>query len=295
MSAKERSLLARCAMSEVTTHDWSFEQDVVGYAEAGFGAIGVWQNKLTEGPFLYSMIPVDPIPAPRLEAAIDAVRDAGLGVSSLICAGDYTQPDPALLEPRIMHGRFAIEAVRRLEAGCLAVIPGGLYGGTREQAMERCSQTLRLLSELASEVGVRLAVEPLHPRDTDFVNTLGEALELIERVDHEACGVFIDTWQLWETPNLLEEIRRTTGRIYGLHVADSPSTLRSNEDRFVPGEGVIPLVEIVGAVIDGGYDGWVDVELMSRELWALDYHDVVARCAAGITAVLGAVEARHVG
>ena len=84
---------------------------------------------------------------------------------------------------------------------------------------------------------------------------------MIERVDHEACGVFVDTWQLWETPNLLSEIPHAAGRIYGLHVADSPATLRSNEDRFVPGEGVIPLVEIVGAVLDTGYDGWIDVEL----------------------------------
>ena len=295
MNDKTPSPLARCAMSEVTTFDWTFEQDVVGYAEAGFGAIGVWQNKLTDGPFVYSMIPVDRIPEPRLDAAVQAIRDAGLGVSSLICAGDYTEPDPLMLERRFEHGRFAIDAVGRLEAGCLVTIPGGLHGGTREEAMERCSRTLRRLSEIAGDVGVKLAVEPLHPRDTDFVNTLGDAIELIERVNHEACGVFVDTWQLWETPDLFSEIPRAAGRIYGLHVADSPATLRSNEDRFVPGEGVIPLVEIVGAVLDTGYDGWIDVELMSRELWALDYHDVLARCSTGITGILEAVEAQRAG
>lgn len=282
-------------MSEVTTFDWTFEQDVAAYADAGFGAIGLWQNKLTEGPFMYSTIPIDPIPLSRLDAAAQAVRAAGLGVSSLICAGNYTEPSTPILDRRIEHGRFALDAVRRLGAGCLVIIPGGLHGGTREEAMERCSRALRHLSEIAGESGVRLAVEPLHPRDTDFVNTLGDAVELIERVDHEACGVFVDTWQLWETPELLSEIPRAAGRIYGLHVADSPATLRSNEDRFVPGEGVIPLVEIVGAVLDTGYDGWIDVELMSRELWALDYHEVLTRCAAGITGVLEAVEARRAG
>jgi sugar phosphate isomerase/epimerase len=287
------SLLARCAMSEVTTFDWPFERDVAAYSEVGFGAIGVWQNKLMGGPFVYSMIPVEPIPPPRLDAAVHAIRTAGLGVSSLICAGDFTQPNPVMLKRRIEHGQSAVDAVRRLEGGCLVIIPGGLHGGTREEAMERCSRALRLLSEIAVDAGVRLAVEPLHPRDTDFVNTLGDAIELTERVNHEACGVFIDTWQLWETPDLLREIPRAAGRIYGLHVADSPAALRSNEDRSVPGEGVIPLVEIVGAVFDAGYDGWIDVELMSRELWALDYHDVLARCATGITGVLEAVEARH--
>jgi len=284
--------LSRVAMSEVTTFNWTFEQDVKAYAEAGFGAIGVWQKKLETGPFAYSTIPIDPLPESVLDAAVQTIRDAGLGVSSLICAGDYTQTDPELLERRLEHGCSAIDAVRRLDAGCLVVIPGGLYGGTYAEAMERCSKSLRSLADIAGDADVKLAVEPLHPRDTDFINTLGEALELVERVGHEACGVFVDTWQLWETPNLLTEIASSAGRIYGLHVADSPPTLRSNEDRFVPGEGVIPLVEIVGAALDAGYDGFIDVELMSRELWGLDYHDVLARCAAGITVVIDAVEAR---
>ena len=295
MSVGAPSLFDRVAMSEVTTYDWSFFEDVAGYAEAGFGGIGVWQKKLEAGPFAYSTIPIDPIPPAELDAAVNAIRDAGLGVSSLICAGDYTQPDSDILERRLAHGRFAIDAVRKLDAGCLVIIPGGLYGGTYEEAMTRCSQALQLLAEVAGDAGVKLAIEPLHPRDTDFLNTLGETRELVERVDHDACGVFVDTWQLWENPDLLSEIARSAGRIYGLHVADSPETLRSNEDRFVPGEGVIPLAEIVGAVLDTGYDGWIDIELMSRELWKLDYRDVLARCKTGITGVLEAVEARHGG
>jgi sugar phosphate isomerase/epimerase len=279
----------------VTTFNWTFEQDVTAYAEAGFGGIGVWHKKLEAGPFAYSTIPTDPLPESVLDVAVHSIRDAGLGVSSLICAGDYTQVDPELLKRRLEHGSSAIDAVRRLEAGCLVVIPGGLYGTTYTEAMERCSKSLRSLAEIAGDAGVKLAIEPLHPRDTDFINTLGEALELVESVDNEACGVFVDTWQLWQTPHLLSEIARSAGRIYGLHIADSPHTMRSNEDRFVPGEGVIPLVQIVGAVLDAGYDGFLDVELMSRELWALDYHDVLARCAAGVTEVLEAVEARHAG
>ena len=107
--------------------------------------------------------------------------------------------------------------------------------------------------------------------------------------------MFVDTWQLWQTPDLLREIASAAGRIYGFHLADSPQTLRSNEDRFVPGEGVIPLVEIVSAVLDAGYDGFVDVELMSQELWTHDYDDLLARCAAGATGILAAAEARRAG
>ena len=73
MSEKTTTPLARCAMSEVTTFDWTFEEDVAGYAEAGFGAIGLWQNKLTDGPFISSIHPYRP--DPRVQIGRRSARD----------------------------------------------------------------------------------------------------------------------------------------------------------------------------------------------------------------------------
>jgi sugar phosphate isomerase/epimerase len=102
--------------------------------------------------------------------------------------------------------------------------------------------------------------------------------------------VFVDTFQLWGTENLLADIARAAGRIFGVHVADSPERLRAREDRLVPGEGVIPLRELLGAIHTTGYAGRYDVELMSQELWASDYDDVLRRCAQGLTDLLLSLE-----
>jgi hypothetical protein len=50
-TADRVGLLRRCAISEVTTYNWSFAEDVAGVARAGFGAIGTWLGKLEGGTF----------------------------------------------------------------------------------------------------------------------------------------------------------------------------------------------------------------------------------------------------
>lgn len=290
LAERRRALMRRCAMSEVTTYNWSFEEDVEGYARAGWGGIGVWLHKLEQGPFVYERVPTAHLDVAVVEAAAEKIRDAGLGVASVICAGGFTEPDSEALQIQLEHARFAIDASRRLGTECLVIVPGFSAHGDYELAMRRAAAALSELCEPAADAGVKLAIEPVHPRHTDFVNTLGQALELVERVDHDACGIFFDTFQLHETPDLFAEIEASKGRIFGVHVADSPAYLRSREDRSIPGEGVLALGKMLRAVIDAGYDGWFDIELMSRELWSSNYEDVLERCARGLTDLLLSLE-----
>lgn len=287
---RRRELMARCAMSEVTTHDWTFKEDVTGYARDGWGGIGVWLHKLEPGPFIYEQMPSVVLDASVIEAAATEIREAGLGIASLIATGLFTEPDPDARQARLEHALFAIDAARRLGTDCLIIVPGARQGASYEEAMDRVVDTLSRLAEPAASAGVRLAIEPLHPRHVDFCNTLPEALDLVERVGHEGCGVFVDLFQLSETPNLLDDIRASAGRLFGVHVADAPRELRWREDRFVPGEGVLPLRDMLAAIVDAGYDGWFDVEIMSRELWASDYDALLHRCAQGLTDLLLDVE-----
>ena len=54
----------------------------------------------------------------------------------------------------------------------------------------------------------------------------------------------------------------------------------------MPGEGVLPLDGMLGALFATGYDGWLAVEIMSTELWQTDYDDLLERCRVGMRAVV---------
>jgi len=278
--------LQRFAMSEVTTYNWTFEQDVTGYARAGWAGIGVWQNKLEGRGAWYDAIPVDILDARIVDRARRTLTQSSLRVSSLICAGDYTYTSTEERGRRVAHTVASIDVARQIGADCLLIVPGPLRGLSHEHAAELVMRSLVEALRAAEQHGVRLAIEPLHERHTDFINTLSEAQALVEEIDHPLCGLFLDTYHLWQTDDLLPAIERAAGRIFGVHVVDSYAEPRSQEDRLIPGDGVIPLREIVGAVERTGYDGLYEVEIMSDDLWASDYDHLLERCRAGLRDIL---------
>ena len=66
------------SISELTTYRWSFEEDVRNYSAAGFRAIGVWRQKLSDF---------------GEERGLALLHDSGLEVSSLLWAGGFTGSD----------------------------------------------------------------------------------------------------------------------------------------------------------------------------------------------------------
>jgi sugar phosphate isomerase/epimerase len=85
---------------------------------------------------------------------------------------------------------------------------------------------------------------------------------------------------------VIEDIVNAAPHPKSAQVADSRVEPRSREDRLVPGEGVLPLGGMFGALFATGYDGWLAVEIMSTELWQTDYDDLLERCRVGMRAVV---------
>jgi sugar phosphate isomerase/epimerase len=89
-----------------------------------------------------------------------------------------------------------------------------------------------------------------------------------------------DVWHLWDTPGLLDEIRRHAHRFVGVHVDDWRDPTRNWCDRVLPGDGIADVTGILGALDEAGYDGWYELEVFSDDgrfgnewpdsLWKLD-------------------------
>lgn len=113
---------------------------------------------------------------------------------------------------------------------------------------------------------MRLALEPYQREDGEqwsFLHTLGDAAALIDEVGSPAIGVQFDTWHLWNAPSLLEEIEEHASLIAGVHVNDRRDPTRGWADRVLPGDGVIDLPAILGALDRAGWDGFYDLEVFS--------------------------------
>jgi sugar phosphate isomerase/epimerase len=287
----------RLAMSEVTTFNWSIDQDLASYARHGFPGIEIWLNKAARNGAAYDTLPEGGLDTTSIDKLAHDLMDAGLQAVSVVCAGAFTESDTLTRKDRIAHLRFTVQFAAKIGASCVLVVPGDLHGATRSASVERTASALREGLADAHEHSIDLAIEPLRPVHTDFINTLPQALEIVTAVDDPRCGVCMDTFQVWrgdeEREQVLREIREAGPNTQIVQVADSRVQPRSKEDRLVPGEGVLPLAKMLGGLFSTGYDGWLAVEIMSTELWAINYDRLLERCRTGMEAVITKATAVH--
>ncbi len=129
-------------------------------------------------------------------------------------------------------------------------------GETHAIALARLQDALAQVALTAARVGVIYCIEPLSRRETELVNTIAEAAELVRSIDHPNLRTMIDCSAagLTETDSIPSLIERwlPTGLIAHVQVNDP--------NRRGPGQGDMQFAPILAALKRHGYDGTVAVE-----------------------------------
>ena len=289
-------LTSRGGVCDVSTPMLTHEEDVVAYAAAGFKTMGIFLNKLERPRIDEFWLPESTIPQERLDRAAAAVRDAGLTVSHIAAVGRYT--DSSIREQMIEHTLHAIDVAAAFDAGSVLILPGPLNGRTPAQTTTLVARTLEEILQRRSSP-VRLGLEPTRTWGADFMTSLGEALDLIDMIDHPDLGVIPDTQNLHGSPSYDEDIARAGSRIFAFQVVDG---FAGQIERKLPGEGDLPLVEMIRAAEKAGYRGTYDLEHIffpfdraASEPDEFGPDAVLRRGAAGLASVLAEAGVQPIG
>ena len=184
-------------MSEVTTYGWTIDQDLAGYARHGYKGIEVWLNKVARNGAPYDQLPAGELSSSVVQELVRRLTSTGMRAVSVVCAGGLTAIDDYEWEARVEHFEFTIRFAAEIGASCVLVVPGDLHGMPRSAAVRRAARALTTVLPMAHRLEIDLAIEPLRSVHTDFVNTIPQALEVLEIVDDRRCGLCLDTYQLW--------------------------------------------------------------------------------------------------
>jgi sugar phosphate isomerase/epimerase len=127
------------------------------------------------------------------------------------------------------------------------------------------------------QCGVTLAIEPLAPVETDFINTAAQALALADRVDSPNCRLHLDVKAMSSESQPITEVVRA--------FADHMAHFHANDPNLQgPGFGDVDFVPIFQALRDINYEGWVSVEVFDYEpgieRLTRDSIDYMRRCVA---------------
>jgi sugar phosphate isomerase/epimerase len=116
-----------------------------------------------------------------------------------------------------------------------------------------CSVVERLLPDLERH-RIVLAVEPLGPEETNFLNTADQAAQVINRFDSPWVRLHLDVKAMSSEARGIPEIIAQHREILAHFHANDPN-------RRGPGMGNVDFVPILRALLDADYGGWVSVEV----------------------------------
>jgi D-psicose/D-tagatose/L-ribulose 3-epimerase len=178
-------------------------------------------------------------------------------------------PKRAVREAGAAYVRTAIAAAAAVGATNLV---GPLYAGVgrtwlatpdeRARDMDLLVSQLRPLAALAADQGVTLCLEPLNRFETSFINLSAQAVEVVDRVDHPAFQMMLDTFHMnIEERSLGDAIRLAGARLRHVHTCEN--------DRGAPGSGHIPWAEIAAALREIGYRGPVVIETFTSQVTSI--------------------------
>lgn len=241
----------------------------------------VWVSPLTDADlkrlvpqvkamgFDWIEVPIEGLNDFNYAEAAQLIRAHGLGVSVVAAMGpdrDLIHAEAAIRENGVAYVRHCIDAAQTLGA---PVVAGPLYSAVgrvwqqtaaeREADLTTLVGQLRALAEYAGPRGVTLCLEPLNRFETSFINLTSQAIEVVDRVNHPACQMMLDTFHMnIEERSLGEAIHAAGQRLRHVHACEN--------DRGAPGSGHVPWAEVAQALKDINYTGALVIESFTSQV-----------------------------
>lgn len=198
-----------------------------------------------------------------LEQVLRAKEETGLELVTTTTLGMDTNlisPDPAIRQNGILHMTQMIDLNRTLGS---KILGGVNYAGwgyltkkpRTEQEWEWSVSAMREISDYAQQTwdGI-IAVECVNRFETHFLNIAEDAVRYCKDVGNQNMKVHLDCFHMVREEKSFAGAVRTCGREYlgYVHVNEN--------DRGIPGTGLIPFREFFQALLGVGYDGPLTIE-----------------------------------
>ncbi|MBD3305966.1 TIM barrel protein [candidate division KSB3 bacterium] len=136
-------------------------------------------------------------------------------------------------------------------------VRGQIGTAPKEDAEQRFIDMARELCEYAAPRGVTLILEPVNRYEIDFINSVAEGADLMQKVGMPNMKLMPDVFHMnIEDVTIGGELARNIEYVAYIHFADS--------NRFAPGQGHTDFPEILRQLKAAGYDGWVSIEILPK-------------------------------
>ncbi|WP_258195455.1 sugar phosphate isomerase/epimerase family protein [Rhodococcus sp. OK519] len=208
--------------------------------------------------------------------SVDAVRACGLSADFIAGGVNAMADDDAGWSTNIAHLQRSVDAAAEIGAGTVCFTSGGSGFLSWEDAASAVVERFAPLVEHARRSGVALAVENTMSirSGISFVHSVSDAAELAGLL---GVGLCVDLYSAFQERGLMRTLADNLDAICLVQIGDHRVQATSVPNRWVPGDGQLPLERLVREVREIGYTGVVDLELLGPAIDAEGDESALAR------------------
>jgi D-psicose/D-tagatose/L-ribulose 3-epimerase len=214
------------------------------------------------------IIPFDPVHFPARRAR-KAAEDLGLTLNlgyGMPAEYNVISPDPVVRARGLEFSKhlvdLAVEAGAHVFGGMIYCGWGYLTGRMRTAEEWKWGvENYRIVAQHAMQAnpGLVLGIEPVNRFESHFINTAADAVQFIRDIGMPNVKVHLDTFHMIREEDDIAQAVLATGQNLGyVHACEN--------QRGIPGRGLVPWLEFFEALHTVGYDGCVTIESFNPDI-----------------------------
>jgi D-psicose/D-tagatose/L-ribulose 3-epimerase len=207
-----------------------------------------------------------------VEETKKALKENDLKVSFAVCQGKDTNtisPDANVRKAGVNFLKKCIDVAHAVGGpgsgiGGVNYAGWGYFTGTARTKQEWGWGTscYREIARHAKEKGINLNIEPVNRFETYFINCAADAVQFCKDVGEPNVKVHLDTYHMMREEKDLYKAITGTGKYLGyFHACEN--------ERGVPGTGLVPWETVYKALKDMDYKGWITIESFTPDIKSL--------------------------
>jgi sugar phosphate isomerase/epimerase len=233
----------RLSVDAMCSFQWPFERELALWKDMGVQHAGLLMNKVADDP----------------ERHLDALDDAGIHISTLITAG-FQLGDPASWSSTRAVHRAMIDLVASRKGHSIYFTTGRTVSCDWDEDLALFAEAVAPTVKYGQERGVIAAFEPTLRTNVSFCGSLSDAIEIAEVT---GLGIVSDFGNNWAERGLRETVKRAMPHLALAQIGDI--AISSTGGRSHIGKGDLPLERMLGDILDAGYEGVFDLEVVPAD------------------------------
>lgn len=158
--------------------------------------------------------------------------------------------------------KLSMKMAKSMGASSTLVSPANAgYYTSYDEIWDRLIRSVDVLSKYGEKIGMKLILEPLTPFESNVCTTANDLAKVFGQIKSENLIGMCDVVPAYlQHESIMAYFKKLGDKMGHLHLIDSDGT---SDTHVLPGEGVMPLKELVEEIRDFGYKGTATIELVT--------------------------------